>query len=240
MSTTGQRKIKEAEALNIAPIVSMNMADQVEERLRNYFLQQGYKPGDALPKENDLALALNVSRAVVREALSRLRMLGMVDSRKRRGMVLTEPDILSGMDRMMDPRILGADSMKELFELRLIVEMGVSDLLFMRRNKGDLAKLEEIVEEEEKYAVTLADHAKYDIEFHSTLYHMAGNETLYRFQGMLEFVFEYARKLTEGLEGEARVGSVSHRDLVQILRKGNPESFRKAMRKHLEPYYKIL
>jgi DNA-binding FadR family transcriptional regulator len=218
----------------------MNMADQVEERLRNYFLQQGFKPGDALPKENDLALALNVSRAVVREALSRLRMLGMVDSRKRRGMVLTEPDILSGMNRMMDPRILGADSMKELFELRLIVEMGVSDLLFMRRNKTDLAKLDVIVEEEEKNAVTMADHARYDIEFHSTLYHMAGNETLYRFQGMLEFVFEYARKLTEGMDGKARVGSVSHRDLVQILRKGTPESFRKAMRKHLEPYYKIL
>ncbi len=240
MSTTGQRKSKEAETLNIAPIVSMNMADQVEERLRNYFLQQGFKPGDALPKENDLALALNVSRAVVREALSRLRMLGMVDSRKRRGMVLTEPDILSGMNRMMDPRILGADSMKELFELRLIVEMGVSDLLFMRRNKTDLAKLDVIVEEEEKNAVTMADHARYDIEFHSTLYHMAGNETLYRFQGMLEFVFEYARKLTEGMDGKARVGSVSHRDLVQILRKGTPESFRKAMRKHLEPYYKIL
>lgn len=240
MSTTGQRKAKEAEVLNIAPIVSMNMADQVEERLRNYFLQQGFKPGDALPKENDLALALNVSRAVVREALSRLRMLGMVDSRKRRGMVLTEPDVLSGMDRMMDPRILGADSMKELFELRLIVEMGVSDLLFMRRNKNDLAKLDKIVEEEEKNAVTMADHARYDIEFHSTLYHMAGNETLYRFQGMLGFVFEYARKLTEGLEDTARVGPVSHRDLVQILRKGTPESFRKAMRKHLEPYYKIL
>jgi GntR family transcriptional regulator, transcriptional repressor for pyruvate dehydrogenase complex len=227
-------------AFGLEPIISLNMADQVEERLRSYFKQQGFVPGDALPKENELAEALNVSRTVIREALSRLRMLGMVDSRKRRGMILTEPDVLSGLDRIMDSRLLGQHAQKQLFELRLVIEIGLSDLLFLRKTEKSMKILEEIVAQEEKHAKTPEDHAKYDIEFHSVLYQMAGNETLCRFQKMLAFVFQYAIEVTSGLDEKSRTGSVSHRNLVNILRTGDPESFRNAMRKHLEPYYKLI
>ena len=74
--------------LDLMPIVSTTMADQVEERLREYITNKAFKPGDAIPKEIELAEALGVSRNVVREALSRLRMLGMIETKKRRGMVL--------------------------------------------------------------------------------------------------------------------------------------------------------
>ncbi|MGV3502811.1 MAG: FadR/GntR family transcriptional regulator [Adhaeribacter sp.] len=224
----------------LEPIISTNMADQVEERLRAYFKQQGFVPGDALPKENELAEALNVSRTVIREALSRLRMLGMVDSRKRRGMVLTEPDVLSGIDRIMDSHLLGDHTQKQLFELRLLIEIGLGDLLFLRKTEKSLKELEQILEAEEKFARTPEDHAKYDIEFHGKLYQMAGNDTLYRFQKMLAFVFKYAMQVTSGLDEKSRTGSVSHRDLVHILRHGSPEAFRNAMRQHLEPYYKLI
>jgi len=224
--------------IGLEPIISLNMADQVEEKLRNYFKQQGFVPGDALPKENELAEALNVSRTVIREALSRLRMLGMVDSRKRRGMILTEPDVLSGLDRIMDSRLLGDNAQKQLFELRLVIEIGLSDLLFLRKTEKSLKVLEKIVENEEKHAKTPEDHAKYDIDFHGKLYQMAGNETLYRFQKMLAFVFEYAIEVTSGLDEKSRTGAISHRDLVNLLRTGDPETFRNAMRQHLEPYYK--
>jgi len=213
------------------------MADQVEERLRSYFKQQGFVPGDALPKENELAEALSVSRTVIREALSRLRMLGMIDSRKRRGMILTEPDVLSGLDRIMDSRLLGDNAQKQLFELRLVIEIGLSDLLFLRKSEKSLKTLDKIVDEEEKFALSPKDHAKYDIEFHGKLYQMTGNETLYRFQKMLAFVFEYAIQVTSDLDEKSRTGAISHRDLVHILRHGDPEIFRNAMRQHLEPYY---
>src|SRR3546814_8347074 len=51
---------------------------------------------------SELAEALDVSRNVLREALSRLRMLGMIETKKKRGMILAEPDILGGFERVMD------------------------------------------------------------------------------------------------------------------------------------------
>jgi len=107
------------------------MADVVELRLRDYFKKKSFKPGDPLPKELDLVKALGVSRNVVREALSRLRMLGMVESRKKRGMILSSPDILGTFERVLDPAILGNHTLLEVFELRLVLEMGLADILFI-------------------------------------------------------------------------------------------------------------
>ena len=64
---------------DLGRIVQTTMADVVELRLRDYLREKSFKPGDPLPKEMDLAESLGVSRNVVREALSRLRMLGMVE-----------------------------------------------------------------------------------------------------------------------------------------------------------------
>lgn len=224
----------------LEPIIGLNMADQVEGRLRAYFKQQGFQPGDALPKENEMAEALKVSRTVIREALSRLRMLGMVESRKKRGMILTEPDVLSGLDRIVDSNLLSRQAQKQLFELRLVIEVGLADLLFLRKDAESLQALEEIVAREETQALTPADHARYEVEFHGMLYKMTGNETLHRFQQMLVYVFDYALEVTSGLEEKVRTGSVSHRDLVNIIRDGKPERFRNAMRQHLQPYYQLI
>jgi GntR family transcriptional repressor for pyruvate dehydrogenase complex len=65
------------------------------------------KAGDSLPGEVELANRMGVSRNVVREALSRLQSLGILESRKRRGIIIAEPDILAGMAKVIDLPIFG-------------------------------------------------------------------------------------------------------------------------------------
>jgi len=85
---------------DLGKIAHKTMADIVEIRLREFLKKKSFKPGDALPKELELAESLGVSRNVVREALSRLRMLGMVETKKKRGMILSRPGrIFSGHSR---------------------------------------------------------------------------------------------------------------------------------------------
>lgn len=62
-----------------------SLVDQVEENLIDYLIDNNFKAGDALPKEIELASTLQVSRTVVREALLRLRMIGLVESKKKEG-----------------------------------------------------------------------------------------------------------------------------------------------------------
>ena len=102
---------------------SITLVDQVEDKLLNYFRSQDLKVGDSIPNEIELSSALGVARSVLREALSRLKMMGMIESRTRRGMILTEPFILGGMKRVVDPRIMSQESLLDLLGFRVDLEI---------------------------------------------------------------------------------------------------------------------
>ncbi|HWB92871.1 MAG TPA: GntR family transcriptional regulator [Puia sp.] len=212
------------------------MADVVEVRLRDYLREKSFKPGDPLPTEVDLAESLGVSRNVVREALSRLRMLGMVETKKKRGMVLARPDILSSFERVLDPLIIGDSTLQDLFELRLTLEMGLADLLYIRKTKKDVEELEQIAINQKVDSGRQTFRVKNEIAFHGKIYQMTGNETLSRFQSMLLPVFGYL----VSLEKVPIIGKVSHLDLVRLLQHGSKEDFRQGMLQHLEHHFQKL
>lgn len=213
------------------------MADIVELRLREFFKKKSFKPGDALPKEMELVAALGVSRNVVREALSRLRMLGMIETRKKRGMILARPDVLGTFERVLDPLIIDDHILQDLFELRLVLEMGLADLLFLRKTDKDIAELEKIALDE-KNDGEQRFRVKSEIAFHGKLYEITGNNTLKRFQVMLMPVFGYVTTLEK--ERSYRSGKVTHLDLVNILKTGTKEDFKTGMYEHLKPHFDSL
>ncbi|RRB07470.1 FadR/GntR family transcriptional regulator [Larkinella rosea] len=219
----------------LEPLESLSMTDRVENILREYFTENAFKPGDALPNELEIAQKLNVSRNVVREALSRLRMLGMVEARPRRGMIMAQPDLLAGIEKVLNPFILSKSNQKDIFELRLILEMGIAEFLFARKTQQDLDELEAIVEKQKTLPVLSKED---EIEFHGKLYDMTGNETFQRFQSLLFPVFEHVfATLTTTADHVAPANPVTHYDLFKILNDGTPEEFRKAMHIHLSVYY---
>ncbi|PST83574.1 FadR family transcriptional regulator [Pedobacter yulinensis] len=216
---------------DLAPIVSNTMADMVEIRLREYLKRKSFRPGDALPKELELAEALGVSRNVLREALSRLRMLGMIETKKKRGMVLARPDILGTFERVLDPLIIDTGTLQDIFELRLVLEMGLADLLYIRKTDKDIQELEAIAKKEVNVDNTF--RIKTEIAFHGKLYEMSGNDTLKRFQIMLLPIFDYM----VAVEQQPTRGDVTHMDLVQILKNGSKEDFKRGMESHLKPHF---
>lgn len=214
----------------IKPIASRSMAERVEASLREYFAKENFKPGDPLPTELELAAALGVSRNVVREALSRFKMLGIIETKKKTGMVISNPDIVGTFEKVLTPEIMDESTLQDLFELRLVLEMGIADLLFLRKTPADLDELDEIVAREVKDKNFRISN---EIAFHGKLYEMTGNETMKRFQNLLLPVFGYVMKL----ENRKSVsGKVSHQDLVKILRKGTVKDFKEGMQAHLQPH----
>lgn len=216
---------------NLGRVKTNTMADAVEIRLREYLKKMSFKPGDALPKETDLAEALGVSRNVVREALSRLRMLGMIETRKRKGMVLASPDILQAFERVLDPLIIDETTLRDVFELRLVLEMGLADLIYKRMTDDDIDELEAIAESEVNKDKSFL--VKNEIAFHGKLYEMTGNSTLKRFQIMLLPVFAYVITLVD----KPVSGKIDHQGLVQLLRNGSKEDFKTGMYEHLKPHF---
>lgn len=160
-------------------------------------------------------------------------------------MVITTPDVFNNMERVLNPQLLDEETMNEIFEMRLVVEVGLGDVLFLRNHNADFTRLEKIIEKEEK-ATNTADVVKYDIEFHSMLYKLSGNKTIMRFQTMLRPVFDHVyTKLSENTDAFTGnilgdLSPVTHRDLLDTLKHGDLETFRRQMRTHLMVYFKKL
>ena len=220
--------------MQLNTIEKISLVDLVEQKILNIVRKNNLSIGDSLPAELELTERLGVSRSVVREALSRLRMLGLLESRKKRGIVIAEPDVFGGCSQILDAAFLNEKTQRDLCEMRLTLELGFSDLLFLRKTDKDLNVLENIVAREEN-ARTEQTRLKLEIEFHTTLYQMGRNDLLLRFQALLEPFFQDAVKREE--RNGRRKGEASHRDLLEELRSGNPDGFRRKMREHLQPHF---
>ncbi|MFT3901965.1 MAG: GntR family transcriptional regulator [Niabella sp.] len=218
-------------------IDNKTLVDRVEDNLVNLLHEKKLKVGDSIPKEIELATALGVSRTVIREALLRLRMMGLIESKKKKGAVITNPDVFSNLGKSLNPNILSNDTLKEIFELRLVLEIGMADLLFRNKTSADIEELKTIVKDEPESSKNQLFDTDYEISFHGKLYEITGNETLKKFQRQLLPIFDYVQKseLISPLGRKKKF--VSHKQLVKILETGTPEKFREGMRLHLDSQF---
>lgn len=51
---------------------------------------------------------------------------------------LTSPDVLGGMERVLNPKLLSDEVLKDIFEMRLVREIGMADLLFKGISEKDI------------------------------------------------------------------------------------------------------
>ncbi len=226
--------------LKITPLSNLSLVDKVELRLTDYIKKNNLKVGDSIPKEMEFAEALGVSRTVVREAITRLKTIGMIESKKHKGMVLSQPDIMVNLEKVFDSNLLSDQILKDIFELRLILEIGMIELVFARKTEQDLLELEEIVSKMEiEVKETSIFSLEKEIAFHGKLYQMSGNTTLQRFQDLLLPVFQYvhSHKLSDADNYRYAKNFVSHRQLLEYLKQDDMELFKSGMRQHLEPHF---
>ena len=222
---------------NFKQVDTSSLVDKVEANLVELLQDRKLKVGDAIPKEIELAGILGVSRTVIREALSRLRMMGLIETKKKKGAVITSPDLFGILGKSMNPHILSQETLKEIFEIRLVLEIGMSDLLFQRITKKDIEELKAIVSNEPPITQNYLFNIGHEIAFHGKLYEITGNETMKKFQKLLLPVFDYVHNSGLLKKQPLLKTFLSHKGLVDILETGTPEAFRNGMRDHLENHF---
>lgn len=222
---------------NFTTVDNSSLVDKVEANLVELLQNRKLKVGDVIPKEIELVETLGVSRTVIREALARLRTMGLIESKKKKGSVITSPDIFGIMSKSMNPHILDQETLKEIFEIRLVLEIGMADFIFQKITKEDINELKEIVKNEPLSSESHLFNIEHEIKFHGKLYEITGNKTMKTFQRMLLPIFDYVHNSGLLQKQHEQKKFVSHKGLVDILENGSPELFRNAMRNHLENHF---
>lgn len=224
---------------------NISLVDQVEEKLKEYIMNLNLKTGDLLPNESEIAKSLDISRSVLREVLSRFKMMGLISSRPRRGMVLTEPIIFDGLKHVMDPRLMNEESIFNMLGFRIALEIGICTDIFRNMTNQDLDELAEIVD----MGIALGNNVYANISehaFHTKLYEITGNRVISQFHNLViplvEYVIEnygdYMRLANSELEKEGKI--VTHEDLFLLMKNGDEKGFSYAMEQHFLTYRMLI
>lgn|GEM_PF-63174 len=240
-----------AGALEVVPVASLGQLARpgslVDEAFRSLLMQieMGLWPSGArLPSEQQLAHALGVSRAVVREALARLKADGRIETRRGAGAFVAEPHRLSAFrtDHPAEPAagLASPASLRvqiEVLELRQIVESGAARLAARRRRAADLKAIDAALAVMESALAEGADGSAADDAFHTAIARAAGNTQIARFVEFLGARFSLSRRQTWDPDGRsaglAAIGQDDHRAIRDAIRRRDAEAAGRLAAEHV-------
>ncbi len=216
------------------------LSDEVGTALEKRIRSGELAPGARLPTEAQLAGQFAVSRAVVREAIARLKADGLVDSRQGAG-AFVATRLGAATFRMGAGPVAGPRSAADVFELRLIVEAAAAERAAVRHTPETLAAIGAALATME---AALADHtegngggAVADDAFHCAIAAASGNPLIRRFVEFVSHEFSGSREPTWNREGHseglARMSQGEHRQLFEAIAGGDPAAARRAAEQHL-------
>lgn len=229
----------------ITKLSTTTLADKVEEKILEYIKENHLVPGDSLPNEMEFVEMMGISRNVVREAMSRLRMLGLIQARPKRGIIVTEPPLLNGFKKILDPQLLSIDTIKEMMGMRIALEIGITEFLFTNITPQYILELEQIVSRQEAIGINNLS-VDDELKFHLKIYDISGNKFILQFMGLMHPIFVFSKQnyksyfqpVNKQLNKQGEI--VRHQDLLNYIKNKDKVGYQKAMRLHLQPYWEFL
>jgi DNA-binding FadR family transcriptional regulator len=207
-------------------------------RLLQLIRERGFKPGDKLPSERDLAAEFGMSRGAVREALIRLDTLRIVESRPKSGIYL-QP---YGAERSIEAMVLFAETNTPLsaaevaqsVELRSVLEGEALRLACLRRSDDDLARLRQILAESEAAIAAGGTLADLDAEFHKAIVGATHNDVLLRFINVFYLMSRKRRQVYFDARAQSQRSHAQHMQLYQAIEAQDADAGISILRRHLK------
>lgn len=124
--------------------------------------------GKPIPSERTLMIEMDVSRIALREALSMLRSLGVLDTSHGRKSIVRR--VGTDLIEKLMPLIVSlepAGNYRHVFEVRLAIEAPTAALAALRRTSEDLARLHESADQYARHVDSgMAHYSQTDLDFH--------------------------------------------------------------------------
>jgi DNA-binding GntR family transcriptional regulator len=195
------------------------MTDRLREAIEEEITTGKLLPGSRLD-EAELAKRFNVSRTPIREALSLLLGEGLIETRPRRGVVVT---------RVTPQRLI------EMFEVMAELEVMCAQLAARRMSEDELAAIES-AHAACKGAVAARDADAYfyaNERFHYAIYTASHNSFLFEQAASLQRKLRPYRRLQLRVRNRIQRSFEEHQGIVDALRDGDAERLPSTVRNHV-------
>ncbi len=207
----------------LAALPPLGRARQVARALSDYIEAAGLGPGDRLPPERDLTQSLRVGRSSLREAVSQLQALGVLEARIGSGTFVLKS--VSGRTVHLPLSIEAhgpGHTLLLTLEVRRGIEIEASMAAARRRTTGDLERIASALDTMETTHRLEGTAGEEDLAFHLAIYHASGNPLFRQVLEQLREVFEQFWRKPFGRSDFAARSVPFHRQLYEAIRDGDP------------------
>ena len=212
----------------------MALTDEAILRIKDMILRGELGPGDKLPREQDLAERLGLSRNSLREAVKALSLINVLDVRQGDGTYVTSLDpslLLDAMAFVVD--FHQDDSVLHFLEVRRSLETTAASLAASRIDPEETQALEAILDSVDEQSEVEAFVAA-DMEFHRLIAASAKNPVLASLLESLVAPLQRVR-VWRGLTQTRAIAQtlLEHRGIFESIRAGEAELAGARMTSHI-------
>ncbi len=217
------------------------LGDRLSQRMAVLIDRGEFGEGGRLPAESELASRFGVSRPVIREALSRLRVMGVIVSRKGSGSYVQKR-----ADRPAETQatigfgpVNSLAQVRKCYEFRMSFEGDAAYYAALNRTPEMLLTMRDALDRMETAIEQGIVGMNADLEFHFAVARASGNEffeaVMESMRTPLEFAVNLARSLslTRPLDHLLTV-QAEHVAMFEAIEAGDKDAARLAMRTHIE------
>ena len=191
-------------------------------------------PGARLPSERTLSEALGVSRPSVREAIRSLVAMHILEARHGSGTYVSS----LSLDELLRPlqfAVTLADSgIRDLFDVRALIEPGAAALAAQRATDEELAEIERTATTSTAPELNQEQRGEADIEWHDLIVRCSHNGLLINVAQSISLLSVESRAITVRIPGVLDQAVEDHDRIAKAICSRKPAAAQKAMHGHLE------
>ena len=216
-----------------------NLSQRLAEQLQQHIQHEQLPDGQLFMTEAEVAQRFDVSRTVAREAVGRLRAIGLLEGRQRKGLIVRHPNPVELFSASLPSMARSDDDLAELSRLRYVLEVGAIELAVRNASAQQIVQLTELAEQ---FRAATNDESwleiekELDISFHSLLLEMTGSKMV---AGMQRVLVDFFRTIVipspPDAETSARI-AWEHQELASAISDRDVERARAMLRVQVRRY----
>jgi len=224
--------------MNINPIQKINAVEQVFDQMQRLLIEGTWHAGDKLPSENDLSAAFGVSRMTIRQAMQKLKALGLIETRTGSGSYVREINPEDSLNELIPLMYIGNPSPLHVFQFREMIDSESVRIATLTADKSSLKKLEDLLAKMKK--ASLEDNGKafsqYDLQFHMAIVKMTDNPMMVKaYEILLNVLMESMDNVIEKMKYKPALDY--HRKILDAMKKRDEVQAEALMREHIRQNY---
>jgi DNA-binding FadR family transcriptional regulator len=211
-----------------ARMAMRNLQAQVLESLGAAIASGQHPPGTALPVEGELCTQFGVSRTVIREVIKSLVAKGMLTTGPKVGTRVCDASEWN----WFDPQVvawqaqsgLSKDVLRDLQELRRLIEPAAASLAAQRATPSDLNELLQAYEGMRDAVANDGDYVSHDLRFHQGLLKASHNQMIRQMSRAMGALLLTSFELSSRKPGGPAQSLPLHFAVLQAIQNHDPQA----------------